>query len=247
MEERRPQGTESRNGPLGEAEGVAQVRIAGALGLFLSLVFSPPAALAGPADPSAALIDVFHTLDGRMVTISGVLRNTGTLPLRALVIDANGYGPGGELVASGTDGIPWEIQPGALERFSMSLPLGPYLVREYIVQVSTPGLSRPLASARRTVDVALYRQHVRTLIRLQGDTRNGLLIVRADTTGLPVSQVTVRASLWALDPLIEHFRLVTLDFDVQADRSATVFVSTTQAILLSLQIVEVRLQANWAD
>jgi hypothetical protein len=129
----------------------------------------------------------------------------------------------------------------------MSLPLGPQLVREYVVQASLPGLSRPLASARRTVDVELYRQHVRTLIRLQGDTRNGLLIVRADTAGLPVSQVTVRASLWALDPFIEHFRFVILDFDVQADRSATVFVSTTQAILLSLQIVDVRLRASWAD
>ena len=126
---------------------MAQVRIAGALGLFLSLVFWPPAALAGPAEPSAALIDVFHTLDGRTVTISGVLRNTGTQPLRAMVIDTSGYGPGGELVASGTDGIPWQIQPGAIERFSLSLPLGPQLVREYVVQVTVPRLSRPLALA----------------------------------------------------------------------------------------------------
>ena len=223
------------------------MRIAGALGLVVILTLLPSSAPAASAETSAALIDVFHTLDGHMVTISGVLRNTGTLPLRAIVIDANGYGPGGELVASGTDGIPWQIQPGAIERFSMSLPLGPQLVREYVVQASLPGLSRPLASARRTVDVELYRQHVRTLIRLQGDTRNGLLLVRADPAGLPVSQVTVRASLWALDPFIEHFRFVILDFDVQADRSTTVFVSTTQAMLLSLQIVDVRLRASWAD
>lgn len=224
------------------------MRVAGAaLAVVLSLVLFPSFAPAAQADSSAALIDVFHTLDGRMVTISGVLRNTGPLPLRGLVIDANGYGPDGQLVASGTDGIPWQVAPGALERFSMAMPLGPQLVREYLVQVSLPRLSRPLAAARRTIDTELYRQHVRTLIRLQGDTRNGLLIVRADTTDLPVSQVSVRASLWALDPLIEHFRLVMLDFDVKADRSTTVFVSTTQAILISLQIVDVRLRASWAD
>ena len=79
-------------------------------------------------------------------------------------------------------------------------------------------------------------------LHLDGDR-----IVRVDTAGLPVSQVSVRASLWALDPFIEHFRFVILDFDVQADRSTTVFVSTTQAMLLSLQIVDVRLRASWAD
>jgi hypothetical protein len=221
------------------------MRTVAALSLFVVLALVPSVAPAAQAEPSAALIDVFHTLDGRMITISGVLRNAGTLPLRGLIIDTNGYGPDGQLVASGTDGIPWQIQPGALERFSMSLPLGPQLVREYVVQVSLPGLSRPLTSARRTIDIELYRQHVRTLIKVEGDTRNGLLIVHADTEGLPVSQVTVRASLWALDPLIDHFRLVTLDFDVQADGSKTVFVSTTQAILVSLQIVDIRLRANW--
>jgi hypothetical protein len=225
---------------------VGAVRIAGTLVLALVLTL-PSLGLAAPAASSAALVDVFHTLDGRMVTVSGVLRNTGTVPLRGLIIDANGYGPGGELVASGTDGIPWLVPPGATERFSMSFPLGPQLVREYIVQVALPQASRPLAAARRTIDTELYRQHVRTLITLEGSTRNGLLIVRADTAGLPVSQVLVRASLWALDPFIEHFRLVTLDFDVPAERSATVFVSATQAILVSLQIVDVRLRATWAD
>ena len=81
--------------------------------------------------------------------------------MRGLIIDANGYGPGGELVASGTDGIPWQVQPGAIERFSMSLPLGPQLVREYVVQASLPGLSRPLASAalvgEMRADVGLVR------------------------------------------------------------------------------------------
>jgi hypothetical protein len=225
---------------------VGTVRIAGTLVLALVLTL-PSLGLAAPAASSAALVDVFHTLDGRMVTVSGVLRNTGTVPLRGLIIDANGYGPGGELVASGTDGIPWLVPPGVTERFSMSFPLGPQLVREYIVQVALPLASRPLAAARRTIDTELYRQHVRTLITLEGSTRNGLLIVRADTAGLPVSQVLVRASLWALDPFIEHFRLVTLDFDVPAERSATVFVSATQAILVSLQIVDVRLRATWAD
>ncbi len=71
--------------------------------------------------------------------------------------------------------------------------------------------------------------------------------MRAETGGLPVSQVLVRASLWALDPLIEHFRLVTLDFDVPAEGSKAVFVSSTQAILVSLQIVDVRLRASWAN
>jgi hypothetical protein len=228
------------------------MRVLAALSLFVVLVLAPvvaPASQAAPlaAPPSVSLIDVFHTLDGRLITISGTLRNAGTVPLRGLIIDANGYGPDGQLVASGTDGIPWQLAPGALERFSMTLPLGPQLVREYLVQVSLPGLSRPLTSARRTIDFELYRQHVRTLIQVEGDTRNGLLVVRADTEGLPVSQVTVRASLWALDPLLDHFRMVTLDFDVQGDSSKTVFVSTTQVILVSLQIVDIRLRANWSN
>jgi len=152
------------------------MRLAGALGVLLSLLLMPSfAPAAAQAEASVSLIDVFHTLDGRIVAISGVLRNTGTQPLRGLIIDANGYGPGGDLVASGTDGIPWQIAPGVVERFSMSLPLGPQLVREYLVQVTVPRLSRPLATARRTVDVELYRQHVRTLIKLQGDTRKTAL------------------------------------------------------------------------
>lgn len=222
------------------------MRIAGTLFLALGLML-PSATLAAPAAGAVALVDIFHALDGRTVTVSGVLRNTGTVPLRGLIIDATGYGPGGELVASGTDGIPWQVHPGAAERFSMSFPLGPQLVREYIVQVALPRAAMPLATARRSIDTELYRQHVRALITLEGSTRNGTLVVRADTTGLPVSQVLVRASLWALDPFIEHFRLITLDFDVPADRSKTVFVSATQAILVSLQIVDVRLRATWAD
>ncbi|HEY6102350.1 MAG TPA: hypothetical protein VI007_03880 [bacterium] len=221
------------------------MRAVAALSLLVVLVLTPAVAPAEQIAPSVALVDAFHTLDGRTITIGGVLRNTGTTPLRGLIIDANGYGPDGFLVASGTDGIPWQLAPGALERFSMSLPLGPQLVREYLVQVSLPGLSRPLSVARRTIDIELYRQHVRTLIQVEGNTRNGLLVVRADAEGLPVSLVMVRASLWALDPLIDHFRLVTLDFDVQPDSSKTVFVSTTQAILVSLQIVDIRLRANW--
>ena len=222
------------------------VRIAGTLVLALILT-APSTSLAGPADRIVTLVDVFHTLDGRMVTVTGVLRNVGAVPLRGLIIDANGYGPGGELVAQGTDGIPWQIQPGASERFNLSFPLGPQLVREYIVQVTLPRAAQPLATARRAIDTELYRQHIRSLVTLDASTRNGSLIVRADTTGLPVSQVLVRASLWALDPFIEHFRLITLDFDVPADRSKTVFVSATQAILVSLQIVDVRLRATWAD
>lgn len=221
------------------------MRTVAALSLFVVLVLTPAVAPAAQTAPSVALVDLFHTLDGRTITIGGVLRNTGTTPLRGLIIDANGYGPDGFLVASGTDGIPWQLAPGALEQFSMSLPLGPQLVREYLVQVSLPGLSRPLSAARRTIDIELYRQHVRTLIQVEGNTRNGLLVVRADAEGLPVSLVMVRASLWALDPLIDHFRLVTLDFDVQPDSSKTVFVSTTQVILVSLQIVDIRLRANW--
>jgi hypothetical protein len=228
------------------SKGVSAVRNAGTVILALVLML-PSTGLAAPPESAVALLDVFHTLDGRVVTISGVLRNSGTLPLRGLIIDANGYGPGGELVASGTDGIPWQIRPGASERFSLSFPLGPQLVREYVVQVALPRVSTPLATARRAIDTQLYREHVRALITVEGTTRNGLLIVRADTTGLPVSQVLVRASLWALDPFIERFRLVTLDFDVPADRSKTVFVSGTQAILVSLVVVDVRLRATWAD
>lgn len=223
-----------------------------ALGMLVSLVVWLPTALAAPgssppASPSVALLEVSHSLEGRQIIISGILRNTGPVPLRGLVIDADGYGPGGDLVASGTDGIPWPIQRGALERFSMFLPLGPRLVRDYVVQVTHPRQGGPLAVARRTIDVELYRRHVRSLVRLEGSTHSGELIVRADAGGLPVSQISVRASLWALDPLLEEFKLVTLDFDVGPDRSTTVFVSPIRAVLISLQIVDVRLRASWGD
>ncbi len=223
------------------------MRIACVLGLVLSLVLGPSVTPAARAETSATLIDVFHALEGRTLFISGTLRNNGPLPLPPLVIDASGYGPSGELVASGTDGIPWQVQPGAIERFSMALPLGPQFVREYVVQISVPRVPRPLAVERRSVDFDLYRQHVRTLIHVQGDTRNGLLFLRADTGGLPISQVSVRASLWALDPFTEWFKLVTLDFDVDADHTTIVFVSTTLAVLVSLQITDVRFKASWGN
>lgn len=223
------------------------VRIACALVLSSLLTLVPSGPLGAQAGRTAVLIDVSHTLDGRTIAISGLLRNTGALPLRGLVIDATGYGAVGEQVALGTDGIPWQVAPGGTERFTMSLPLGPLLVREYVVQVTVPSASRPLATARRAIETELYRRHIQSLVTLQGSTYNGLLVVRADTDGLPVSLVSVRASLWALDPFLDHFRLVTLDFDVQAGRGTTVLVSPVQAVLVSLQVTDVRLRATWSE
>lgn len=218
-----------------------------AAGLLLIVVLLAPTAVAGYQPASLGLAELSHTLEGQMLIIHGVVRNLASGPLRAIVIDAYGYGPGGDLVASGSDGIPWAIPAGGAERFAIALPLGRQLVREYAVQVSLTGQPGSIASLRRGVDVGLYREHLRSLIRVRGEILHSFLIARADAAGFPVSQVVVQAAVWVLDPRADRFELLTLNFEVEPDRTATVFLGTPHALLLSLRLVDLRLKVSWSD
>lgn len=223
------------------------MRALSVLTVFLGMTLISPAAAADPRPVEIVLADVSHALENRMLVVSGFVRNPGPAPVSRLIIDANGYGAGGDLVASGSDGIPWEVPAGAVERFSITLPLGRQLVREYVVQVSLERSARPLSSTRRSVDISLYHDHVMSLIRLAGEVQHGILTARADAAGLPVSQVTVLASLLVFDPVVEGFRLLPLTLDIAPERLATVFVGTPHVILLSLRVLDVRLRASWTD
>jgi len=201
---------------------------------------------AAPA-PRILLTDVSHALEGRSLVITGGVTNAGSAAVAPLVIDASGFGPAGDLVAMGSDGIPWEMGPGQTERFSISIPLGRMLIREYVVQVSRVRAPAPYSSARRGVDVALYREHLRTLVMLRGDLFKGVLTVRAEGPGLPVAVVTADAQVLVFNPLLEGFQPVRLSLDLDLNRSRTVFVGSPHAFLISLRLVDLRLKVTWSD
>ncbi|HXF82933.1 MAG TPA: hypothetical protein VNN19_09310, partial [bacterium] len=200
-----------------------------------------------PARSPVTLTDVSHALDGRMLIITGRVGNEGDEPLVPLVIDVAGYGPSGDLVVTGSDGIPWPLAPGGVERFTIPVPLARALVREYVVQVSRPRAGPPLASARRGVDVALYRDFLPTLIALRGRVEFGLLTIRAEGPGLPVARVTAEATVLVFDPVAEWFKPVRLTLDIPPDGATTVFVGSPLARLVALRLVDVRLKSSWSD
>ncbi len=197
--------------------------------------------------PQVDLVAVSHALDGRTLVISGELKNIGPALPDGLIIDVRGYGPSGDLVTTGTDGIPWRIGPGGVERFAIPLLLDHLLVREYVVVVSRPHAQSPLASARRGVDVSLYRDLLRTAVELTGTVHAGTLVVRANAAGFPISLIEAQANVLLLDPRVDWFQVVTLNVDVSPDRPAAVFLGTPHALLLSLRVVEVRLKAAWSN
>lgn len=198
----------------------------------LLLVTGPIAAGAAGIDvgsPALALANVSHTLDGATLIITGWVENRGPTPVARLVVDASGFAPSGDLVASGSDGIPWEIPAGGTERFTIALPIRGQLIREYIVQVSfaRPPF-RPLADVRRGVDVAMYRPLLFSMVSLTGMIRSGILTVRSDVRGLPVTLVTVSATV-----LLQHDQATSLEAltamqtDVRGLSVTLVIVKTT--------------------
>lgn len=222
-------------------------RLALAVPLILGVVLSAAPA-AGTAPPAGVLLaDVAHALDGRMLVITGRVLNTGASPIGQLVIDAAGFGPAGDLVASGSDGIPWQVAPGQAESFRIAIPLARHLIREYVVEVSRVPPGAPLASARRGVGVALYRDHLRTLIELRGDVLHGILSVRVVGPVLPIAGVTAEATVLVFDPLHERFRPLRVSLDLAPGRPAEIFVGSRHAILISLRVVDLRLQSTWSD
>lgn len=216
--------------------------------VFVTVVSLGGAGYAAPPAPSPIILtDVSHALEGRSLIITGRVLNGSHQSLVPLVIDATAYGPAGDLVATGSDGIPWEVRPGQTERFTIPVPLTRTLIREYVVQVSRPRAGAPLASARRGVDVSLYRDHLPNLIELHGSVQFGLLTVRADGPGLPVALVTAEANVLVFDPFIEWFKPVRVKLDLPPDGAASVFLGSPQAILISLRLVDVRLRSTWSD
>ena len=214
--------------------------------LFGLLPLVVPGHAAAPPSP-IILTDVSHALEGRALTITGRVVNTGPAPVIPLVIDAAGFGPAGDLVASGSDGIPWEVRPGQAERFTIAVPLARSLIREYMVEVSRVQSTVPLASVRRGVDVGLYRSHLPTLIELRGHVQAGTLVVRAGGPGLPIAQVTAEATVLVFDPLIEWFKPLRLTLDLPPDGSASIFLGSPHAVLASLRLVDLRLKSSWSD
>lgn len=185
---------------------------------------APGARVAGKeAQRSVVLANVSHAIDGRTLVISGFVENGGPEPVARLVIDARGFSPSGDLTAFGSDGIPWEIRPGGTERFTIALPIDTQLIRDYLVQVSfVDPNSRPLAGVRRGVAVELYRPLLLSMVRVQGDMLGSQLTVRSNTAGLPITQVTVEATLLLQDLRNDHAKIFTIDLDIPAAGTAVI-------------------------
>lgn len=195
---------------------------------------------------SVGLSDVAHTLDGRMLVITGSVHNRGPQPIAQLVVDIAGFAPSGDLVAFGSDGIPWAIASGGVERFSVHLLLADRLIREYTVQVAPAQVTRrPLAGVRRGVDLALYRSFLLTMVRVRADARPGVLTVRSDARGLPVTQVTVTTTL--LFPNQQFHELATITLDIPADGMLVVPLQLKDVLLLAVRVIDVTLSASWAE
>ncbi len=232
--------------------------------LMLGIAPAGVAAAKEPA-PSVVLSGVSHAIENRTLVIAGLVENHGSAPVSRLVVDAMGFAPTGDLAAFGSDGIPWEIRPGSAERFSIALPIRTQLVRDYLVQVSSLDTPlRPLVGVRRGVDVALYRTLLLSLVRVEGDIRIGrlpmrgnslpiissrVLRVRSSTEGLPVAQVTVRATILFVDARDQHTEIVALDLDVPADGSTDIPLpfGISEPTLLTLRVVDVRLKTTWSE
>lgn len=221
--------------------------LAPAVVLILGAVFAAAPATATVPPGQILLTDVGHALDGRMLTITGRVTNAGPAPTTQLVIDADGYGPTGDLVASGSDGIPWRMAPGQAEQFRIGIPLERHLIREYVVQVSRVRPAIPLASTRRGVEVALYREHLRTLIELRGEVRQGFLLIRVAGPVAPIAQVSAEATVLVFDPHLERFKPLRVPVDLAPSRPAVLFLGSPHAILVSLRVVDLLLRATWSD
>lgn len=219
-----------------------------AIGLAL-LLSSPAVGTVQQAPPQVLVTEVAHTLDGRTLIVTGFVRNLGAQALPRLVIDVSGFGPSGELVTAGSDGIPWALLPGASDRFSIAMPVPRRLIREYVVQVAktTPPFTA-IASLRRGIELALYRPLFLSMIQLRAQVHSGQLTLRAETDDLPVTHVSAAVTILLLSVVTdEEFQVVTLRFDLAANSSTSVFLGTPRALLLTARVVDFRLRATWTD
>jgi len=209
------------------------------------LIFAAGLAPAAGATPQGIVLsDVGHALDGSTLTVTGWVHNQTEQPVSRLVIDVRGFSPSGDLAAFGSDGIPWDIAPDRSERFSVALAVPDRLIRDYTVIVSsTQDPTHPLAGLRRGVDLVLYRPLVLSRVRVSGEVEVGQLTLRSDIRGLPVAQLTVEATLILQQPKINF--LQTLTVTLRPDASETFNIGGKRAVLVSLRVVDVVLNAVW--
>jgi hypothetical protein len=220
--------------------------------LVLTVTAGFPGLAVAAAEPGAglALTGVYHALEGRHLVISGWVENRGPSPVGRLVVDASGMAPSGETTAFGSDGIPWQIAPGASETFSLRLPVDDRLIRAYTVHVASASApARPFASVRQTVSADLYRPLLLQMVRAQGDLIAGRLTLRADAQRLPVSTVTVEVRVIVIQSIgrrpFEDRRIETLLVDVPAEGTVSIHLGTSNAVLLALRVTDVRLRIAW--
>jgi hypothetical protein len=228
------------------------MRLAGTLALALCLATTSIAwtAAAPSSDPmNVAIAGLSHSLDGAALAVNGLVENRGLRPVSGLVIDATGIAPSGNPSSFGSDGIPWEIRPGSTASFAIRLPLAGRLVRDYTVQVTlVRAPDRPLATARRSVDVSIYRSLLLSVVRLTSDIWLDRFTVHSDARGWPIEQVTVEAVVAIPGPRWYPIaRLEALTFDVPADGSKTLRLGALGATLVSLRVLDVRARATWSD
>ncbi|HEY3248006.1 MAG TPA: hypothetical protein VGK88_06940 [bacterium] len=210
----------------------------------LGLLAGPVAGAAAPRAAGAlAVLDLTHTLDDGALVINGVIENRGPA-VTGLVIDAEGFSTQGNEVVAGSDGIPWTMPAGGRERFSIRLPFQKTLVREYAVQVALakPPYA-PLAGARRSVDLVLYRPFILAQVQLRADLAAGWLIVTSRAAGLPVLQVT--GDVTVLFVLRRGTRLRTLTVTVPADDALTVPLGTDAVSVAAVRVTDVLLKVSW--
>jgi hypothetical protein len=206
----------------------------------------PALGAAGPSTgPAWVLSGIFHSVDGNTLVIAGQVENRGPA-VTGLVIDASGFSVRGNEVASGSDGIPWTLTTGARERFSVRLPLGDTLIRYYEVRLA---LARPpfvpLAHNQRSVDLALYRPFILSLVQVRAELAGGWLIVRGRAGGMPVQQITT--SITVLFAARKAYWLQTVTVDVPADGATTVPIGFNAAAVATVRITDVLLKSNWLD
>jgi len=227
---------------------ISRFRVHTLIASLLVLATSPATRAAPTPRPPVLFGEVAHAIEGRTLTVTGLVRNLGQQPLSRLVIDASGFGPSGELVTTGSDGVPWVLRPGGSERFSITLPIHRSLVREYVVQVaeSTPPFA-PITTLRRGVDVDLYRPLILSMIQVRAQVQGGLLSVKAETEDLPVTHVTAQITLLLTNVLTDHFEAVTLKVDLKANSSQTIFLGAHHALLLTARVADFRLRSAWSD
>jgi hypothetical protein len=210
----------------------------------VALTARTEAAVNAAGAPRVQVEDVVHTVDADFLVVSGWLHNAGPDPVGRLVVDVAGFSPDGTLAAFGSDGIPWSVAPGERERFTVRLPLGQTLVREYVVRVGTgAGLPGALAEVHRAVRLELYRPLVLSRVRVVGRTGPGELVLTSETGRLPVLLVIAEATVIIVPSRLAVLQRLTVAVPPNGRRVLT--LGGRDLVLVDVRVVDVVLTSNW--